>query len=127
MAESVPAVLGHQPSHCRLLAESRRATLVTDPVLVGHRLPQGIGLAAEFSERGPLLGELVEAILDRLVVAAVWAVGIHCAEGHALDIDADKLSDNQLRGRSVTIPPTQIDRHLQGSLPGRFITRLLVG
>src|SRR5882672_643002 len=95
---SLLPVFADQPAHGRLLAEGRRAVVVADPILIRHRLPQRVSLLSEFPDRGPLLSELVEPILDRLTIDAISAVRIHRAESRALNTDANQLGNQRLPG-----------------------------
>lgn len=85
---SLLAVLAEHPAEGGFLAEGLQTVGVTDPILIRHRLPERLGLEHQLLERGVLLSDLVEAILNGLSAVAVRAVGIHRAEGQSLDGEA---------------------------------------
>ena len=73
-ARSFWAVAAHQPPQCRRFARGGQLIVVVQPILIGERLPQGVGLTCELMDRFLLLHELIESILNRLTTRAVRIV-----------------------------------------------------
>src|SRR6185369_3073459 len=115
-----------QPFQARFLATGRNLIVITNPILIGEFFPQRIGLSCEDVDGFLALQEVVEPLSNGLACGSVRAVWIRHLQGHALDTDANKLTEQRLSCGCVPKSPTEVHHHLERVLPGVLITGLLV-
>jgi len=86
LAEIISGRICSPPSEWPIPPEDAPAVRVADPILVRQIRQQRFKLRVEFLQLRFFLVELIEPVLNGLVVTAVRAARIHCAERDALNV-----------------------------------------